>query len=340
MTNPLSFSNLKEFETTKHVHRLHPYRGKFIPQLAEYFLKKHFKPGDIILDPFCGSGTTLVQCAEMGIDAIGIDVSEFAVFLTNVKLGTYDRKNAIEEINIITKELGGVETKSNTIQTNFIFSKIKEIKSQSTKKFLALILSRVINVKSENHPDIFYWWRVYSIDSLNRVIEFEKLRTNSHQLCISADSKTVDLIKEVEKRSKTFTEFIRTQKIKGIVTSPPYVGVIDYHQEHSLSYKLFGFKRKDEMEIGPKFKGEGKKAREEYSKEMIKVFLNLKKYLTPDCEIIIVVNDKFNLYPWIIKESGFQIVEKLTRPVLNRISDKKTPYSEKIYHLHLLHSSL
>lgn len=66
----LSFDQYKESETTKHVHRLHPYKGKFIPQLVEYFLDSHtdkfktetfFKKGDIVLDPFCGSGTTLVQ---------------------------------------------------------------------------------------------------------------------------------------------------------------------------------------------------------------------------------------------------------------------------------------
>ncbi len=71
----LSFENLKEAETTKHVHRLHPYNGKYIPQLVEYFLDNHidefkkqtfFKSGDIILDPFCGSGTTLVQANELG----------------------------------------------------------------------------------------------------------------------------------------------------------------------------------------------------------------------------------------------------------------------------------
>jgi len=66
----LSFDQYKESETTKHVHRLHPYKGKFIPQLVEYFLDKHkdkfkkevyFKEGDIVLDPFCGSGLTLVN---------------------------------------------------------------------------------------------------------------------------------------------------------------------------------------------------------------------------------------------------------------------------------------
>lgn len=66
----LSFDNLKEKDTTKHIHRLHPYKGKFIPQLVEYFIDDHtdnfkkeayFKKGDIILDPFSGSGTTMAQ---------------------------------------------------------------------------------------------------------------------------------------------------------------------------------------------------------------------------------------------------------------------------------------
>ncbi|HLA25665.1 MAG TPA: DNA methyltransferase, partial [Patescibacteria group bacterium] len=63
----LSFDNLREKDTTKHVHRLHPYKGKYIPQLVEYFIDNHtddfkkesyFKTSDIILDPFLGSGTT------------------------------------------------------------------------------------------------------------------------------------------------------------------------------------------------------------------------------------------------------------------------------------------
>jgi DNA modification methylase len=350
-SNPLSFSDLTELETTKHIHRLHPYRGKFIPQLAEFFLKKNFKTGDIILDPFCGSGTTLVQASEMGIHAVGVDVSEFAVFMTNVKLGTYDRKDMINEIKKITEKLNFVNSvgddprvvptnKNNKKEIQYIFNEIKKIENQNTKKFLALILSRVMNVKSENHPDINFWWKKYSIDSLNRMIEFQQFKTDSYQLGITGDSRNIDLLKEVENRNKNFAKLIQTQKIKGIVTSPPYVGVIDYHEEHANSYDLFGFKRHDENEIGPKYKGENKLARDEYSRGIVDVLLNLKKYLASDFDIFLVVNDKFNLYPWIAKQANLKIIEKFSRPVLNRTSDKKTPYSEKIYHLRLLHFSL
>jgi hypothetical protein len=92
----LSFSQVKEAETTKHVHRLHPYKGKFIPQLVEYFIDDHtdsfkknsfFHAGDVILDPFSGSGTTIVQSSECGIHAIGIDISAFNALIANGKVG-------------------------------------------------------------------------------------------------------------------------------------------------------------------------------------------------------------------------------------------------------------
>ncbi|MFC1806535.1 hypothetical protein ACFL09_06105, partial [Planctomycetota bacterium] len=50
----LSLIEFPEWQRTKHVHRLHPYLGKFIPQLVELFLRKFFRDGDTILDPFAG----------------------------------------------------------------------------------------------------------------------------------------------------------------------------------------------------------------------------------------------------------------------------------------------
>ena len=97
----LSFDNLREKDTTKHVHRLHPYKGKYIPQLVEYFIDGHtddfkkesyFKPGDIVLDPFLGSGTTIIQSLEMGIHSVGIDVSEFNCMIASCKATLYDNE--------------------------------------------------------------------------------------------------------------------------------------------------------------------------------------------------------------------------------------------------------
>ncbi|MEM4766234.1 MAG: DNA methyltransferase, partial [Nitrososphaerota archaeon] len=47
-------------------------------------------PGSIILDPFLGSGTTLLACKELGVDGVGIDVAPLAVFVSKVKIADYD----------------------------------------------------------------------------------------------------------------------------------------------------------------------------------------------------------------------------------------------------------
>jgi len=121
----LSFEKYKEAETTKHVHRLHPYKGKFIPQLVEYFLDDHtdefkkeiyFKKGDIVLDPFCGSGTTLVQANELGMHAVGVDVSAFNSLMSNVKVGEYNLLELNVELKKITEALQQFIVNSNTVK--------------------------------------------------------------------------------------------------------------------------------------------------------------------------------------------------------------------------------
>src|SRR5436190_9642808 len=82
--------DLPERERTKHVHRLHPYLGKFIPQLVEALLARYVPPGGRVLDPFAGSGTTLVQALESGYDATGGDLAAFNCLLMRVKTARYN----------------------------------------------------------------------------------------------------------------------------------------------------------------------------------------------------------------------------------------------------------
>ena len=69
------------------VHGLHEYKGKFNPQVARALLNMlGVLPGQRVLDPFCGSGTTLVECAHLGAAGYGVDINPLAVFISNAKL--------------------------------------------------------------------------------------------------------------------------------------------------------------------------------------------------------------------------------------------------------------
>ena len=444
----LSFSQYKESETTKHVHRLHPYKGKFIPQLVEYFLDSHtdnfkkevfFKKGNIVLDPFCGSGTTLVQASELGINAIGVDVSAFNTQISNSKVGRYDLKlieetakeislklkdylksrnntdfetELLEELKVfnakffpspefkykvrqkeINEKIYGKEKEleflsiyrklidkykielkqeqSNSFldkwflkvvrdEIDFVFNEIKKIKDISTKRILSIVLSRTIrSCRATTHSDLatlfepqtttYYckkhgkickplfsingWWNRYTKDTLKRLAQFERLRTNTNQICLTGDSRNIDIVTELEKRLSDFANKVKEQKIDGIFSSPPYVGLIDYHEQHAYSYDLFGFERKDELEIGPLYKGQGREARESYAKGIAEVLLNSKKYLKEDYDVFLVANDKYGLYPKIAEMAGMQIVNQYKRPVLNRVEKDRNAYAEIIFHL-------
>lgn len=445
----LSFEKIKEAETTKHVHRLHPYKGKFIPQLVEYFLDAHtddfkhdvyFQPGDIVLDPFCGSGTTLVQASELGMHAIGIDISAFNAFISNMKIGAFNFVHLYEKSQEITAALRnfvdksgiaefesklaesltefnnlyfpvsfkrqvrmgeidqkkyGAEKEAAFLDTyhklvaeyqinvqmptdsarfmkqwylpgvkaeiDFVHSKIRKAEDMSTQNALMLILSRTIrSCRATTHADLgtlrqpvtttYYcrkhgkvckplfsilgWWERYSKDSIERWIEFSKLKTNTFQHCITGDSRTIDISTMLREENSQFADTVQKQRIKGIFTSPPYVGLINYHEQHAYAYDLFDFKRLDELEIGPLFKGKGREARESYIQGVAEVFKNCKRFLADDYDVFVVANDKFDMYPTIAEMVGMCIVNQHKRPVLNRTEkNREAAYSETIFHI-------
>src|ERR687893_397351 len=89
---------LPERERTKHVHRLHPYLGKFVPQLAEVFLRRYGRPKALVWDPFAGSGTTLVEANALGLRAAGCDVSAFNCLLARVKTAEYEPSALLADV--------------------------------------------------------------------------------------------------------------------------------------------------------------------------------------------------------------------------------------------------
>ena len=177
------------------------------------------------------------------------------------------------------------------------------------------------------------WWKRYAKDTIQRLNEFSEIRTKTKQLCLTGDSRTIDIFSAVQEEGKEFGETVKNNKIRGIFTSPPYVGVIDYHEQHAYAYEMFNFPRRDSFEIGPMSAGNNKAAQTAYVEGISDVLLNCKQYLVEDFDIFIVANDKNELYPEIAEKSGLMICQEYKRPVLNRAEGNKGKYGESIFHM-------
>jgi hypothetical protein len=80
-------------------HWFYPYKGKFHPQMIRALLNiLHIRPGQCVLDPFVGSGTTAVECMLLGIDCIGIDISPLCALITRVKTSAWSMVTEIEHL--------------------------------------------------------------------------------------------------------------------------------------------------------------------------------------------------------------------------------------------------
>jgi len=78
--------DFRETPVENGIHTIHPYPAKFIPQIPRKLIQL-FPPknGSVVLDPFCGSGTTLVEAINAGLDACGIDLNPLACLISRVK---------------------------------------------------------------------------------------------------------------------------------------------------------------------------------------------------------------------------------------------------------------
>jgi SAM-dependent methyltransferase len=73
--------------TRYRLHGIHEYKGKFNPQVVRAFANLvRLRPGDWLIDPFCGSGTALLEGAALGANVLGIDLSPMAAFISRAKL--------------------------------------------------------------------------------------------------------------------------------------------------------------------------------------------------------------------------------------------------------------
>ncbi len=346
---------LPERERTKHVHRLHPYHGKFIPQLVEVLLERYVPAGGHVLDPFGGSGTTLVQALESGYDATGVDIAAFNALLMRVKTAQYDLPQLRAELTDVCARIDSLAPRRARVPRRrylrdwyapqaaaelFAFRDL--IPEYRNADVLRVVLSRAarsarraahFDLEAPREPQRGEYWchkhrrtcrpvesavgflRRYTLDTLARIEEFAQARdTEREARVVHGDSRDAELAGPFD----------------AVLTSPPYPGLIDYHEQHRYAYELLGLDDRREREIGAAESGTSLAALEAYRAGIAAVLERTASVLRPGAPILIVVNDRRELYPEILSRAGLRLDERRRRHVNRRTGRRAGEYYEDV----------
>ena len=345
-----SEAELPERARTKHVHRLHPYLGKFVPQLVEALLTRYVAHGGRVLDPFAGSGTTLVQALETGYDAVGVDVASFNCLLMRVKTARYDLFRLEKELRDADARRGRMRGRARGYLAEWYAplaaSELRHFQSivddYEHADVLRVVLARAArSARRTTHFDLEfprspqlepYWCHKhrrtcrpveeagkflgrYLLDTLDRLKAFQRIRAPERSAeILHADARDVVL----------------EDRFDAILTSPPYPGLIDYHEQHRYAYELLELDDRRDVELGAAARGTSRAAVEEYASGISQVLRTCTESLAPGAPAIIVVNDRRDLYPDILHRSGLRLEDRLERHVNRRTGRRAGEYFESV----------
>lgn len=251
--------NIFTNSVTSHTHGFHKYPAKFIPNIPRWAIDKYLgtEKGKLVLDPFCGSGTTLVEGLLAGHNAIGIDIDPLSAMIAKVKTTSVD----VSQLEIITQWIASELEKQSRLGTfkpactnighwfttdaiyklSLIRTLIDEIPerfghSHQNKDIFDLLLicfssiiRRVSNADNESQKTYVSHTKVKEPEETTRLF-LDQL--NFFEQRIRQFSVLVDTSLSRQIICSSSTEGLET-KIGGkvidlVVTSPPYIKAIDY----------------------------------------------------------------------------------------------------------------
>jgi len=248
--------NFSDENTQYLLHSLHSYPARFIPQIPKRAISRWSKPGEIVLDPFCGSGTTLLECALSGRNSIGVDNNPVATLISKAKVSHYTKKDfeALEEMikdvdrekdfrfsHSMQKKLFLRAPKYDSINKWFdkksiaelVWLKLKILELEEKPRLLALsVFSFIILSASRQDSDTRYAaiersfkegyaikrWITKMKSTVKKAMQTKELIKKSKHWVFDADTRQLS--------------FINDNCVKLIVTSPPYLNAYDYHKYH------------------------------------------------------------------------------------------------------------
>lgn len=262
-----SFKDATRAETTTLTHSYHRYPAKFIPNIVEKLVNDFTQKGDLVLDPFGGCGTTLVESKRLGRKSIGFDINPVAKFIAEVKVTPINpdqlktefeklQKRLLNQKKIVNKKHLENERilywfeKSTIKELDFLYREIKKIKSPRIRKFFLCSFSH-------NLKNVSRWL----MKSIKPTIDKEKvapsvketflrhtksmMRKNDQFFNILKEQGNLRTPAHVLLKDSTKKFPLNKESVDLIVTSPPYVTSYEYADLHQLTLLWFGADEKD-----------------------------------------------------------------------------------------------
>jgi len=249
-------------------HDIHAFAAKFPPQLPRFFIRGLTCPGDIVLDPMMGSGTTLVEAHLEGRQGIGLDIDPLSLRLGIVKTSALDpiilRAKGFDVISKANYYLSRDSEINHQLELRFdkktksfidywffpdtqrelmaIILSIEEIHDHLTRFFFELTFSSIIITKSGGVS------RARDLAHSRPHLDKTKIPKNAIQQFVTRVKKNLNSIAQIRnKDNKSEAVFgdaksmpIKNGLIDLIVTSPPYANAIDYMRAHKFSLVWLG----------------------------------------------------------------------------------------------------
>jgi len=251
-----SFSDKTRKDTAYITHGYHRYPAKFIPQIVSRLVEKYTKEGDLVVDPFGGCGTTLVESKVMGRLSVGVDINPVAVLITKAKITPIDPEEIETAFTLLKGELD-IYNKNTKVKIPE-HERIDYWFQPEEKRKLAFIFSEILKNKDRDIKDFFYcgfsnilkncsiWLQKSNKPTrdLNKKPS-EPIQTFYKQIkkMMRGNTRFYELLKEksyLEIPSQIYCTDARTIPVKDnsvslIVTSPPYVTSYEYADLHQLT---------------------------------------------------------------------------------------------------------
>ncbi len=286
-----SFSDKTIKDTSYITHGYYTYPAKFIPQLAERLIKENSAEGDMVIDPFMGSGTTIIEAIVNSRIGIGTDINEIANLIAKVKTTPIDNLTLTEEYCKLEKDL---TKRMNGQFANSLRKALLKVPNNERidywflpqqKERLAIILARILEIEIISVRDFFLVTfaqilkssSIWLQKSVKPTRDLNKKIYSPIELFFAQSKKMIKkhyefnkiLKSEVRENIDTFRSVqcsdsrklpCKNEKATLIVTSPPYVTSYEYADLHQLPSLWFGF-MKELPEFRQKFIGSSYKTR-------------------------------------------------------------------------------